>query len=136
MDRYLLDTNAISSAVRQPAGPVGQRLLLLPRNAVLTSPVVLCEVRYGLVKRASPALTERVEQMLATLEVLPFGNSFPATYAELRMALEQLGKPIGAMDLLIAAHALSEEATLVTANWREFSRVPGLRVENWEASAG
>jgi tRNA(fMet)-specific endonuclease VapC len=136
MVRYLLDTNALSSLVHRPSGAVGQRILALPKGAVVTSPIVLCEVQFGLEKRNSAVLNERVRQMLNVVEVLPISAAFPDIYGKLRATLETTGKPIGAMDLLIAAHALSEGATLVTANVREFSRVPGLAVENWEASEG
>lgn len=134
MDRYLLDTNALSSLVHRPSGVIGRRILNLPKGALVTSPIVLCEVRFGLEKRNSATLNERVHGMLTTVEVLPFSPGFPEVYGKLRAALAAAGKPIGSMDLLIAAHALSEGVTLVTANVREFSRVPGLAVENWEAS--
>ena len=133
MDRYLLDTNALSSLVHRPSGAVSQRILTLPKGALVTSPIVLCEVQFGLEKRNSAALNERVGRMLNAVEVLPFSPGFPEIYGKLRATLAAAGKPIGAMDLLIAAHALSEGVTLVTANLREFSRVPGLAVENWEA---
>ncbi len=136
MDRYLLDTNALSSLVRRSSGAVRQRILSLPKGAVVTSPIVLCEVRFGLEKRNSTALNERVRKTLNALEVLPLSPGFPEIYGKLRATLEAAGTPIGAMDLLIAAHALSEGVTLVTANVREFTRVPGLRIQNWEAEAG
>ena len=136
MHRYLLDTNALSSLVRRSSGAVRRRILSLPKGAVVTSPIVLCEVRFGLEKRNSAALNERVRKTLNALEVLPFSPGFPEIYGKLRATLEAAGTPIGAMDLLIAAHALSEGVTLVTANVREFTRVPGLRIENWEAEAG
>ena len=121
--------------VHRPSGAVGQRILALPKGSLVTSPIVLCEVRFGLEKRNSAALNERVGRMLNAVEVLPFSPGFPEIYGKLRTNLAAAGKPIGAMDLLIAAHALSEGVTLVTANLREFSRVPGLAVENWETVA-
>ena len=136
MHRYLLDTNALSSLVRRSSGAVRQRILSLPKGAVVTSPIVLCEVRFGLEKRNSAALNERVRKTLNALEVLPLSPGSPEIYGKLRATLEAAGTPIGAMDLLIAAHALSEGVTLVTANVRKFTRVPGLRIENWEAEAG
>jgi tRNA(fMet)-specific endonuclease VapC len=135
MNRYLLDTNALSSLVHRSSGAVRQRILGLPEGAVVTSPIVLCEVRFGLEKRNSAALNERVRKTLNAVEVLPFSPGFPDVYGKLRATLEGAGTPLGAMDLLIAAHALSEGVTLVTANVREFGRVPGLQVENWETIA-
>ena len=136
MNRYLLDTNALSSLVHRSSGAVRQRILSLPEGTVVTSPIVLCEARFGLEKRNSAALNERVRKTLNAVEVLPLSPGFPDIYGKLRATLEAAGTPIGAMDLLIAAHALSEGVTLVTANVREFGRVPGLRIENWEAEAG
>ena len=77
MDRYLLDTNALSSLVHRPSGVIGRRILNLPKGALVTSPIVLCEVRFGLEKRNSATLNERVHGMLTTVEVLPFSPGFP-----------------------------------------------------------
>jgi tRNA(fMet)-specific endonuclease VapC len=74
-----------------------------------------------------------VEAILSEIAVLPFGAPADEAYARIRTALEAAGRPIGGNDLLIAAHAFAEGATLVTANVREFRRVGGLTVENWLA---
>jgi tRNA(fMet)-specific endonuclease VapC len=129
--RYLLDTNILSAAIRQPAGPVGQRLIALPPGAACTSIIVACELRYGARKKGSPALTERVDAVLSSIEVEPLASGADHRYAELRTALEARGQPIGGNDLLIAAHALELDCVLVTANTGEFRRVEGLRVEDW-----
>jgi len=68
---------------------------------------------------------------VAPLDVASFDNAASEAYGEIRVALEKSGRPIGAMDLLVAAHALSLDARLVTNNEKEFKRVRGLRVENW-----
>jgi tRNA(fMet)-specific endonuclease VapC len=68
------------------------------------------------------------------LRVLPFDEGGARVYGKVRSQLEKLGTPIGALDTLIGAHALSARATLVTNNVREFERIPGLRVENWTAA--
>jgi len=94
---------------------------------------VACELRYGAAKKDSPALSARVEQLLSTIEVLPLDEGVDKQYGALRSALEKVGTPIGANDYLIAAQALSLALILVTDNWGEFSRVPGLTVENWLA---
>jgi Predicted nucleic acid-binding protein, contains PIN domain len=84
------------------------------------------------VKKGSPTLSDKVGQLLSTLEVLPLDEGTDKEYAaDVRMALEKTGTPIGANDYLIAAHALSLAFTLVTDNVGEFSRVPRLDVENW-----
>lgn len=98
-----------------------------------TSIVVACELRFGATKRQSLVLSQRVDELLKSIDVMPLDTGVDERYAEIRWALEQMGTPIGPNDLLIAAHALSLDLTLVSDNEREFSRVPGLRVTNWLA---
>ena len=129
--RYLLDTNILSSLLKQPSGMVASRIRSVGEDAICTSIVVACELRYGAMKKGSSTLTDKVKHLLSALDVLPLDEDADEKYAELRTALEKAGTPIGANDYLIAAHALSLELTLVTNNVGEFSRVPGLRVENW-----
>lgn len=131
---YLLDTNILSSLIRYPAGTVAERIRSVGEGAICTSIVVACELRYGAAKKGSVALSSKVDQLLAALEVLPLGENADEKYGAVRAALEKAGTPIGANDTLIAAHALSLELTLVTDNVGEFSRVSGLNVENWLAS--
>lgn len=132
--RYLLDTNILSSLLKQPSGAVASRICSVGEDAICTSIIVACELRYGAAKKDSPTLSGKVEQLLSTVEVLPLDEDADGKYVELRTALEKTGTPIGANDYLIAAHALSLELTLVTDNIGEFSRVPGLTMENWLAS--
>lgn len=130
--RYLLDTNAVSALVRDPGGPVDRRARVEGAAALCTSVVVAAELRYGLAKRgASPALARRVDGVLRRLRVLPLEPPADTAYGALRARLEAEGRPIGANDLLVAAHALALGLTVVTDNEREFRRVPGLAVENW-----
>jgi len=132
--RYLLDTNILSDLLRNPGGPAAQRVALMGEATICTSIVVACELRYGAAKKGSARLSERVEIVLGSLEVLPLDKESDRRYAEIRFHLEQRGRPIGPNDLLIAAHALALDLTLVTNNVEEFSRVPGLNLENWLAS--
>ena len=129
--RFLLDTNILSDLVRNPAGPVAQRIAAVGEQAVCTSLVVTAELRFGARKRGSQRLSDQLETVLSALDILPLEGPVDERYAELRSALERAGTPIGGNDMLIAAHALALDLTLVTANEREFSRVPGLAVENW-----
>ncbi len=129
--RYLLDTNILSDLVRHPQGVVARRIATVGEEAICTSIVVAAELRFGASKRNAPRLTNQVEVILAALEVLPFDVPADRAYAQLRWSLEHSGQPIGPNDLLIAAHALSAECVLVTANVREFSRVSGLPLEHW-----
>jgi len=129
--RFLLDTNVLSQLIRDPRGPVAMRLATAGEAQVFTSIVVAGELRYGAQKKGSRVLTDRVDQLLASIEVAPLETGVDRIYADIRNALESSGQIIGANDLLIAAHALEQEATLVTDNVAEFQRVTGLHIENW-----
>jgi tRNA(fMet)-specific endonuclease VapC len=133
MVRYLLDTNILSDLIRNPSGHAARRLAVVGDVAACTSIVVACELRYGAAKKGSRQLAERVEILLESLEVLPLDKESDRHYAEIRAQIERKGKPIGANDLLIAAHTLALDLTLVTDNVDEFVRVPRLRIENWLA---
>ena len=98
---------------------------------LLTSIIVACEMRFGAAKKGSIPLTQRVDGVLASVEVAPLSAGGDQEYATLRAELERRGQLIGQNDMLIAAHALALDAILVTDNVREFKRVKRLRVENW-----
>lgn len=129
--RYLLDTSVVSDLLRNPRGVVAGRVASTGEGTVCTSIVVAAELRFGAVKSGSPKLADRVDLVLSALEVLPLEPPADHHYGEIRQNLARRGTPIGPNDLLIAAHARALDLTVVTANMREFSRVPGLRVENW-----
>jgi len=129
--RYLLDTSILSKLLREPGGQVASRIGAVGERTVCTSIIVAAELRYGARKSGSAALTERVGLVLSALDVLPLEPPADRHYGDLRHHLTSTGMPIGPNDLLIAAQALAGDLTLVTANLREFARVPSLRVENW-----
>ena len=129
--RYLLDTNILSDLMRNPSGRVADRIAQTGGQQVCTSIIVVAEIRYGIAKNRSLRLAAQLAAILGGLEVVSFEAPADVSYSELRARLEKTGKPIGANDMLIAAHALSLGLTLVTANEREFSRVNGLSIENW-----
>lgn len=129
--RYLLDTNVVSHLVREPQGPVAQRLLAVGPERAGISIVVACEIRFGLAKSTSRRLVRRLESVLEQLAILPLEAPVDEHYGEIRWLLERSGTPIGPNDLLIAAHARALDLTMVTENVREFERVPDLRVESW-----
>lgn len=129
--RYLLDTNIISALIRAPQGQVAKRLGQRGYNRVCTSLIVAAELRFGARKRGSSVLTSKVNDLLASMPVLPVEAGVDDVYARIRLALEQAGTPIGPNDLLIAAHALDQDLVLITDNLNEFRRVPDLQVENW-----
>ena len=129
--RYLLDTNMVSDLVRHPQGRIADHVRNVGETKVCTSVVVAAELRYGATKRASQRLSDQLEIVLGALDVVPIEVPVDVIYGRLRAHLEQAGTPIGANDLLIAAHALALGATIVTDNEREFSRIEGLPLENW-----
>lgn len=128
---YLLDTNILSNLIRDPAGSVARRIAEKGEETVCTSIMVACKLRFGAEKKQSASFRARVEELLTVLDVLALDVDADVQYAEIRAQLEAAGTPIGPNDLLIAAHARLLNLTLVTANIREFSLVPGLSVENW-----
>ncbi|MBX3000995.1 MAG: type II toxin-antitoxin system VapC family toxin [Caldilineaceae bacterium] len=128
-----MDTNIISDLVRHPTGVIFQRIVQVGEESICTSIVVLCELRYGAQKSGSTRLQHQLEQILARMTVIPLQPPVDARYGEIRTHLERLGTPIGPNDLLIAAHALTLNLTLVTANVDEFSRVPNLALVDWLA---
>jgi len=129
--RYLLDTNIVSAMVRDPRGPITEHIRTVGEKSVCTSVVVAAELRYGATKKGSARLLAQLEAVLTALEVLALETPVDSVYGDVRTQLERAGHPIGGNDLLIAAHALSLEYTVVTDNEREFKRVEGLSVENW-----
>jgi len=129
--RYLLGTNIVSDLVRNPQGKVARQVRKVGEQHVCTSIIVAGELRYGADKKGSPRLSSQLDAVLGALEVLPFEAPADTSYGLLRSRLEKRGTPIGGNDLLIAAQALTLGYVIVTDNEREFSRVEGLRVQNW-----
>jgi tRNA(fMet)-specific endonuclease VapC len=128
---YLLDTNILSDLIRHPDGLVARRVEQVGQKEIFTSIIVAAELRYGCAKKGSAKLLERVQGLLETIPVLSLDMPTDAQYGLIRAELEAAGQPIGMNDLLIASHALALGLTLVTDNTSEFSRVRGLKVENW-----
>ena len=133
MTRYLLDTDIISHLAKAPAGPLAKRLRRLPASHLCTSIVVAAEIHFTLSNSGSQTLAHHIMLTLEAIPILSFETPADRIYGDIRAQLERDGTPIGANDLLVAAHALALGCTLVTGHERELWRVPGLRVENWLA---
>jgi tRNA(fMet)-specific endonuclease VapC len=133
--RYLLDTNIVSDLVRRPQGRVAEHIREIGEARVCTSVIVAAELRYGAVQMGSQRLTAQLDAVLEALDILPFETPADAVYGAIRARPEQAGQPIGANDLLIAAHALAAGCALVTDNESEFGRIEGLPRENWLSQA-
>ena len=127
----LLDTNICIYIINRRPAAVFERFAGLQMGDVGVSSITGAELSFGVAKSGSARNREALEKFLAPLEILAFGESAFRAYGPLRAQLERAGTPIGALDTLIAAHALSLGCTLVSNNLREFSRVPGLSLANW-----
>ncbi len=128
----MLDTNICMYLIKQAPSSLIERFEAFPIGDIGISVITLAELEYGAGKSTQPRRNlEALKQFIAPLEVAIFDRQAAVAYGRIRAALEKKGRPIGAMDLLIAAQALSLGVRLVTNNEREFRRVPGLRVENW-----
>ncbi|MBM3342192.1 MAG: type II toxin-antitoxin system VapC family toxin [Betaproteobacteria bacterium] len=128
---YLLDTNICVYVIRKRPESVYCRLSSVGERNVAISVITAFELEVGALRAPGKAYSEAVRLLIAELPVLPLEDSARTAYGQLRTALERRGEKIGAYDMLIAAHVLSLDATLVTNNEKEFKRVKGLKVENW-----
>src|SRR5215469_907235 len=128
MAGYLLDSDIVSALMRAPVGPIAQRIARAGEGNVFTSVIVAAELAYGGAKKPSARLAAALATVFGELDIRPLEGDAVQYYARLRRQLEQAGTPISANDMLIAAHALALDATLVTDNEHEFTRVDGLRV--------
>lgn len=127
----LLDTNICIHIINARPKSVLERFRQYRMGEIGICSVVAAELAYGVAKSGSSRNREALELFLAPLLILPFDEQAVWTYGDLRAELERQGTPIGSLDTMIAAHALSQQAVLVTNNTREFTRVPGLLLENW-----
>lgn len=130
--QYMLDTNVCIYIIKRKPADVLKRFKQTDISKISISSITLSELFYGVSKSSKPeqnfmALT----QFVAPLEILSFGGEASQFYGDLRAYLEKQGTPIGSLDMLIAAHALSLASTLVTNNEKEFNRVPNLNIDNW-----
>lgn len=132
--KYLLDTNICIYTIRQKPAQVIERFNEHDVGDIGISSITAAELWYGVEKSTQRKKNiQALEQFLFPLEVVPFDTISTITYGAIRSFLESKGKPIGSLDTLIAAQALSLGVVLVTNNEKEFSRVPNLKIENWAA---
>jgi tRNA(fMet)-specific endonuclease VapC len=132
MPRYLLDTNTCIAAMRSHPKVV-QRMTAAPPGDCAVSTITGYELYTGVEKCSNPAKERaKVDLLLKTVPYLPFDFGAAGEAARIRALLESQGQPIGPYDVLLAGQALAGSLIVVTANTKEFSRVPGLSVENWQ----
>ncbi|MBI2336274.1 MAG: type II toxin-antitoxin system VapC family toxin [Deltaproteobacteria bacterium] len=130
--KYMLDTNICIYLIKKKPPVVIGRLKKKKLSEVCISSITFSELEYGVEK------SERIDQnkialaeFILPIDVMPYDELAATQYGRVRTYLEKKGQTLGALDMLIAAHALSVGVTLVTNNVREFARVPGLKIENW-----
>jgi tRNA(fMet)-specific endonuclease VapC len=129
---FMLDTNICIYAIKKKPQKVIDRVRALRMSDLGISSVVLSELEYGAEKSSNPVQNRvALMQFLAGIDIAGYDAAAARHYGEIRTYLESNGQIIGAMDMLIAAHARSLGVMLVTNNEKEFGRVPGLKIENW-----
>lgn len=129
---YLLDTNICVYLIKKKPIQVLDRFKAEAVGTISVSSITVAELFFGVAKSQFPDRNElALQQFLLPLTIAPFDTQAAQIYGQIRAELERTGRPIGAMDMLIAAHAKSLNLTLVTNNEREFVRIPNLRIENW-----
>jgi tRNA(fMet)-specific endonuclease VapC len=131
---YLIDTNVLSELIKRNPNPhFMARLRSTPADALFSASICIMELRYGVLKRGiSVDLWTKIErQILPRIGILPFSYKEAMKAGELIHHLNSIGQPIGIEDIMIASIALCNALTVVSANIKHFSRVPGLKTENW-----
>jgi tRNA(fMet)-specific endonuclease VapC len=130
--KYLIDTNICIYVMNQRPPKVIRRFRQFEPGELVLSIITVCELWYGVAKSMHRGKNQRrLEEFLIPFEILSFDETAAKAYGHLRVQLEKSAQPIGPLDLLIAAHALSRNLALVTNNEKEFRRIEGLKVENW-----
>ena len=128
----MLDTNICIYIIKRKPKDVIERFRQIQISQVGISSITLSELEYGIVKSSNPDQNRfALAQFLAPMEILPYGDEAAQQYGRLWAFLEKGSTPIGSLDMLIAAHALSIDCILVTNNEKEFNRVPNLNIDNW-----
>jgi tRNA(fMet)-specific endonuclease VapC len=128
--QYMLDTDHVSYAIRGH-GNVGHKILAHRPSEICISALTVAELRYGADRRHSHKLHGLIDIFTENIDIMPFNEQAAIEYGRLASHLVGRGTPIGQLDTLIAAHAVSLGTTLVTNNMKHFARVRGLTVENW-----
>lgn len=130
--RYMLDTNICSYILKSRPLSVKTRFDQVRASALAISTVVLAELYYGAARHPKGfTIRKEIGDFISRLDVIPWDEKAADHYGAIRAALEKSGTPIGAMDMMIAAHARSQRATLVSNNAQHFEKVPGLIIANW-----
>jgi tRNA(fMet)-specific endonuclease VapC len=128
---YLLDTNICIYVINNKPAQVFEKFKQFQLGQLAVSSITASELAFGVEKSGSERNRQALNKFLIPLEIVPYDEQAIWHYARLRHQLQSTGKTIGSLDMLIAAHALSLDVTLVTNNTKEFERIEGLKLENW-----
>ncbi|MCL2065937.1 MAG: type II toxin-antitoxin system VapC family toxin [Treponema sp.] len=127
---YMLDTDTVSQIVRKNSSVI-KKLIMHEDDEIYISAITYAELFYGLEKKGSDRLFNEVRSIIGKCSIIDFDKSQSELYGKIRLELEKSGTPLGDMDILIAAAAILKKAILVTHNIKHFSRIKGIKVEDW-----
>ena len=131
--KYLIDTNICIYIMNKRPAAVIKKFKQFELSKIGISTITVSELQYGVAKSTHRKKNEvRLAEFLAPLEILTYDEMAASVYGDIRYQLEKHGQPIGPLDLLIAAHAISKGLVLITNNDREFKRIEKLQVESWK----
>ena len=132
MIKYMLDTNTCIYIIKRKPLKIIERFKKTDISQIGISSITLSELLYGVSKSSRPEQNQiALSQFVAPLEIMPYDDEAAYRYGDLRVGLEKQGTPIGSLDMLIAAHAISLNSVLITNNEKEFIRIPNLKIDNW-----
>ena len=132
MIKYMLDTNICIYIIKQKPQNVIERFRQAKVSEIGVSSITLSELEYGVMKSTNREQNKlALTQFIAPIEIMSYDDAAAQHYGKIRADLERQGTPIGSLDMLIAAHALSLNSVLITNNESEFKRVLNLKIENW-----
>ncbi len=130
--RYMLDTNTASYIIKGKPAVIRDHLLRVPMTSLCISVITEAELLRGVAKKPeAKQLPMLVEEFLLRVDILPWDSAAAAAYAQLASTCEQAGKPLGAMDMLIAAHAMASESILVSNDKAFYMHRQRLKLEDW-----
>jgi len=130
--KFMLDTNTCIYIIKRKPPNVIERFRQTEISQIGISSITLSELLYGVSRSSKPDQNKiALMQFVTPLEILPYDDEAAQYYGDLRTHLEKQGTPIGSLDMLIAAHALSIACTLITNNEKEFIRIPNMKIDNW-----
>ncbi len=130
--KYLIDTNICIYMMNKRPAEIIRKFKQFELGEIGISIITVSELQYGVAKSTYRKKNEvRLEEFLAPFEILTYDQTAARVYGDIRFQLEKRGQPIGPLDLLIAAHAISQDLVLITNNDKEFKRIKKLKIENW-----